>query len=546
MRQPITRGRTTWLALSGLITTTAFAGAGASTALAASAPELPYFHVASEGLDQNRAAALRAAFDLREVRRTGSGAVAFVDEENHLRVPSVRLGDGEADEDGGRTALTGIDFAALGRITALPEDQAAKRAVEGLRAAGALPGNARPTTGRTTFDVVDDQGRTRVSAPLDTAVSFTFDLGGIPLVGPGADLRVAFDPTGRVTQLSHSARTLERAGTVAVLDLAGGRERCAEALGKNVRVGTASYVYDAPALGEEVDRLEPSFRCDGIASDGSATQAITVPAAVDATLPVPAPPQPPRQEVRSAPDAQTRSTAPIAVGSEGTGPCSGLPWTAQNIASFNAEFSGRGVPVQFSWLDGNAWESDFKDSSLPGGHDDVYADDVDMTYWQGHGAPTGFSFAGCSDHDDSFLSNTDAHWGNTDDVEWMSLFTCSILQGTSGGQTWAQRWGRAFRGLHQINSFDTVSWHRADHGGIYGDYLMRAPFLWWNHPMKVRDAWAQASIDTQPASVRWATMGPVGPSGLANFDDYFHGRGTGPGVDTPSASGFYWRISGMS
>jgi hypothetical protein len=90
----------------------------------------------------------------------------------------------------------------------------------------------------------------------------------------------------------------------------------------------------------------------------------------------------------------------------------------------------------------------------------------------------------------------------------MSLFTCQVLEDSTGGQSWAQRWGQAFRGLHQINSFTTVSYNSANHGGKFGHYMWRSPFLWWNNPMKVRDAWAQASIDTQPASVRWATMGP--------------------------------------
>ncbi|ONI86035.1 hypothetical protein ALI22I_25140 [Saccharothrix sp. ALI-22-I] len=62
--------------------------------------------------------------------------------------------------------------------------------------------------------------------------------------------------------------------------------------------------------------------------------------------------------------------------------------------------------------------------------------------------------------------------------------------------------------------------------------------------IKVRDAWAQASIDTQPASVRWATTGSIGSGWQANFDDYFWNKGP-VGPDTLPTGGF-WRISGSS
>ncbi|XVS65415.1 DUF6345 domain-containing protein [Actinosynnema sp. CA-299493] len=531
------RRATTWLALTGLMGAAAITGSTA--AVAAAAVEMPVYQVRSVGLTQDQALALQRAFGLKDVQRAEDGTVSFADEATYLRVPGLDLGAGQPDESGAATSLTALDVDSLKRLRALPVEDATRKAAETLRGIGLLPGNATPTAGQTTFEVVDANQNAVVTAPLDTAVSFAFTLGGVPLEGPGAKLRIAFDGQGAVAGLTYAVRGLLSSSSIPVLSLDEGRERCAKVLGASVRPTGVSYVYEAPPLAEKVDRIEPGLRCDGLNSDGAAVQSVIVGAAVDARLPEPGPADPPRQQGSFTPQWTNR----VDVGSEGTGPCSGLPWTAANLASFNNRFTAAGVPVQFSWVNHNAWERDFKDPAFAGGQDQLFADDVDMTYWQGHGSPTGFSFAGCSSNTDTFLSNNDARWGNRD-VEWMSLFTCSILQGTSGGQSWATRWGRAFRGLHQINSFDTVSYHSAVHGGKFANYLVRTPFLWWNRPMKVRDAWAQASIDTQPASVRWATMGPIGGGGLANFNDYFWNKGP-VGPDTLPSTG-YWRISGTS
>ncbi|WP_434450381.1 DUF6345 domain-containing protein [Lentzea sp. E54] len=526
------RKLTVVLALSSLVT------AGVAGVAAADVTELPVYGVTSSGLDQEQAQRLQRAFGLKDVQRSEHGEVTFADEQRFQHLPTVDKGQGKPDEDGNPTTQTALDTEALKRIQTIPTDEAAKRAQEALRTAGVLPANATPTAQHTTFELADPNGRNALTANLDTSVSYTFQLDGLPLEGEGANIRVSFDAQG-VTAVSHAARTYDKAGSVKVNDLAYGAKLCAEYLGAGVKP-EVGYVYVAPGLDQKVDRIEPSFRCTGRNADGGAPQAITLPAAVGAELPVPQPPQSPR------PDAQFQTQAAgTQVGSEGTGNCSGLPNTAANIGTFNTEANNHGIPRAFSWLDHNAWESDFKDPVFPGGQDTYWADDVDLTYWQGHGSGTGFYFTGCSNHNDTKLANTEARWGNND-VEWMSLFTCLILQDSAGGQNWAQRWGQAFRGLHQINSFTTISYNSANHGGKFGHYMWRSPFLWWNNPMKVRQAWAQASIDTQPASVRWATMGVYQPAtgGLGNYNDYFWGKGSvGPDY---TSTGWFWRISGAS
>ncbi|MFD6756430.1 MULTISPECIES: DUF6345 domain-containing protein [Micromonospora] len=534
------------LAVAGTTGAATLAASGAPVSAAATT-ELLTYQVRATGISEAQAAELGEAFGIKRLSRSEDGSVRFADEKGFLDIPSISVGDTGKDEDGNPTVGSILDKAALARLRPIDAEKALGLTREALARVGLYPEEARPTVGHTSLEMVDAKGKPTVSAALDTTVSFSFSLDGLPYEGPGAKIRVGFGSDGEVTQLSYSTRVLEKGEPVRVLDPEAGRERCAKAMQGAVRIRQADYAYPAPALDAKVDRIEPSFRCSGVNADGSAAQIIFVPAAVDAELPEIDPvPVPPRRPVTAtafaAPGVQ--SLGVVDVGSEGTGPCSGLPWTGTNLASFNGQFTSRGIPVEFSWLNGSAWERDFKDPAF-GGTDSNWTDHVDMTYWQGHGAPTGFSFSGCSSRDDTFLANTEARWGNGD-VEWMSLFTCLVLANDSGGQRWWQRWGGAFDGLHQINSFHTVSYHSASHGGTFANYMLRSPFLWWNNPMPVRKAWAQASIDDQPASVVWATMGPVGPGGLVNFDDYFWGKGSvGPDVPASSLTG-WWYISGTS
>ncbi|PRY19322.1 DUF6345 domain-containing protein [Pseudosporangium ferrugineum] len=523
----------------------------AAPAQAAGRATLPVFGVRSAGLSEAQTAGLARALGLKQIARGEDGSVRYAAEKSFLSVPTRVTGEGK-DEDGQPTTTTVLDVAALKRLRTISEADALRRSAKALGAAKLLPRGAKASARKTTVTAVDRRGRTTVSAALDTAVSYAFTLAGLPYEGPGAKIRVAFDGKGAATSLSFSTRTLAQAGSVEVLTAAEARARCAKAMGPAVRVASATPIYWAPALSTGAQTIEPSFRCAGVDVAGAQAQRVVVPAAVDAPLAAAPEPQEPRGTAGPAAGASkstqsgpaSRAYGRADVGSEGTGVCSGLPYTSNNLNSFNNQFTSRGIPVEFSWRDHNAWEQDFKDPAF-GGDDSNWADHVDMTYWQGHGSPTGFSFAGCSSNDDTFLANTEARWGNGD-VEWMSLFTCLILAQESGGKRWWQRWGPAFAGLHQINSFHTVSYHSASHGGTYANYMLRSPFLWWNNPMPVRSAWAQASIDDQPASVVWASMGPIGPGGSVNMNDYFWGKGpVGPDVPAASVTG-YWYISGAS
>ncbi|WP_461122613.1 DUF6345 domain-containing protein [Saccharothrix stipae] len=536
------RGATV-LALSGLLGAAALTGA--TTGTAAAADELPVYAVRSEGLTQEQAATLQRAFGLKTVERTAEGVVTFTDEDRHLRVPGIDRGAGAPDEGGQATSQTQLDLTAIRGLRAVPLDDAAKRVTETLRGVGLLPAEATAGASHTTLDIADANGNPVISAPLDTTVSFAFQLGGIALEGPGSKIRVSLDGTGAVTQLTYAARTIAAAGLKPVLPLDDGYQKCAEVMGP-APLGSVTYAYPSGLLGAGITHLEPFFRCQGV-DPGESSPVFYLPAVQGSSTPAPDPSVPPRARAATTTDVGAdvgaQWTTRVDVGSSGTGTCQSLSGVPTDITGFNTRFTNAGIPVQFSWTGPNSWEQDFKDPVFVGGQDHVYADDVDMTYYHGRGGAFGLSFAGCSAVTDNTLRNTEARWGNRD-AEWMSLYTPNLLQNTASGQPWWQRWGPAFRGLHQINSFETAVVQSGGFGSRYGNYLLRRPFPSFLRPMKVRVAWAQASIDTQPSWVRWATMGPIGSSWIANFDDYFWGRGP-VGPDTLPTVG-YWKISGSS
>jgi hypothetical protein len=518
------------LATATLISTAALTGS--ATESVAAPRTLPVYAVQRTGLDARQADALRRAFGLDRVERAADGSVSFVDQNAFQFVPTTPGPATRPDEDGD-TAVTRLDVAGFRSLRVLPPGLASLRTLRGLAAAGLVPSGGRARSDHTTLEAVSTTGTPIVSGPVDTSTSYSFTLGGVPLEGPGAKVRVSYDGRGRVTQLRYATRSVVPAGAVPVLDLSAGARRCAAWLGAGRY--RATYAYEAPELSTTLERLAPSIRCAGTDPTGAARQIDYVPAAVNAVRPTPPPLGPPRPR----PAHPTEVGGTVDVGSEGTGVCSGLAHTGENLKAFGDEFKARSIPVRFSYLDFAAWEDDFKDPTL-GGHDSDWTDNVDLAYWQGHGSPNGFSL--CASEDDKSMSRTDARWGNTD-VEWMSLFTCLILKGVDDGNTnlaWWQRWGSAFDGLHQINSFHTVSKHSAKHGGIYARYLLRSG------PAMVRNAWARASIDDQPSDVSYASMGPIGPNGSVTMNDYFHGKGpVGADIPRTQLTG-WWYLRGWS
>jgi hypothetical protein len=240
-----------------------------------------------------------------------------------------------------------------------------------------------------------------------------------------------------------------------------------------------------------------------------------------------------------------------------------------NQQGFEYRMKLDGVKQLFSWSCCLAWERDFKDPACrPAGLDPTYVDNVDMTFYIGHGWPGGFTFEPSPPcvppfHADHQLTCADAArcgcaatqcpltacnggWGNKD-IEWLALLSCNVLY-KNAWEWYPQRWAPAFNGLHQMLGFHTVAWDAPTFGWMFADGML-GQWCGWKKPLPVREAWFRAKQLTQPGGTVAAVMGPyciiqVGNQLvlISNFNDYFWGKGpVGPDIRPPFITG-YWYV----
>lgn len=214
---------------------------------------------------------------------------------------------------------------------------------------------------------------------------------------------------------------------------------------------------------------------------------------------------------------------------------------AANQAGFINRFVNEGVYKRFNWTGNSSWERDFKDGGT--GLDHLYVDNVDITFYCGHGYGGGFTFE--SSQDDGYLTYTDAAgaWGN-DDLEYLSLLSCQVLRDTYDGKKWYTRWGPAFNGLHLLCGFQTNAYDWPNFGPRFADYTLGRNFFGLvTITLPVRAAWFKAKAEEQPADVEAVVMGVVGPGGtISGYNDYFWGQGpVSPDLRGSQIRG-YWRI----
>ena len=169
---------------------------------------------------------------------------------------------------------------------------------------------------------------------------------------------------------------------------------------------------------------------------------------------------------------------------------------------------------QFAWGDDLAWDQDFEQQNVgspSAGTDTVWADNVDMVFFSGHGSPSGFLFGVKTD--DAKAKPTEIRWGNRD-LEWIALDACNVLERDGV----FDRWGwPVFKGLHMILSFHTTTSDEADRGRILAQYL--------NAGNTVRQAWIKACQDTEDSDTQWAYLRADAP-GTDTYNDHWWGKGT--------------------
>ncbi len=202
----------------------------------------------------------------------------------------------------------------------------------------------------------------------------------------------------------------------------------------------------------------------------------------------------------------------------------------------------------FHWTDYNAWETDFKLTSL-GGSENNYADAVDIAMICTHGAGEYDTFWNKnlssvyfgSSHNDHHLSPGDAYraYGNSD-LEWLAFDSCSVLS-DGGPAPYFNRgyWAATMDGLHLLLGFKNTMYVVAPGDGLlWGFYMkgLRFGSLWLLPPYSVTQAWFQAVDYVQP-NVTCARVLAETPD---NFNDHLWGKGYVSPDPVPDGTYWYW------
>jgi hypothetical protein len=590
------------------------------------AVSMPVYNVTQAGLTQAQATSLAADLGVpADQLAFQDGAATFIDPVNFQAAPTIPVNADalirESENDGGEMSAEAFDFAGIQAIKPISDQAALRMVQQAFEKNQLLPANGNPTIMHSMLEAVDTSGRAVIQgAQLDTQVRYRFALNGIPLLGPGALINVAFGPSGAPTQFSHSLYGLSEGNQVQIIPPAVAAEQCAAAFeGTEARFDPRLVYYAPPLEGGGAKTILPHYDCGGTTTVGKeqANLLRTFVPAVESSDLLPAvslsaslqggvvfaqaqvsggtppysyswssssadlsgvPSDASKVEYPLAPrDQSGNETVQVVVTDANgiqaqasqtltTGPVIGLlpastrlarPALIGGITDFGVEraVSDLGAGNQsgyinrmddeafkrFNWTGPSAWERDFKESP---GINPSYTDNVDTVFYIGHGYGGGFTFESNADDDRITPPDVVGDWGDLgQDLEWLTLLSCRVLEENYGGQTWWQRWGPAFDGLHLFAGFQTLAWDWSGFGPRFADYMLGRKILFFElPPLKVRQAWTQAAIEQQPSGTQSVVMGVWGPGGLVNYNDYFWGQGSvGPDIRGANIYG-YWRV----
>ena len=158
------------------------------------------------------------------------------------------------------------DLAALNALVVPNSNTVVSSFQAALNNAGLMPSSATPIVTHTVlmaFYTNDTGAVLSGSNCLDTEVSYQMTLGGVPLMGPGAQVQAAFGPDGSVTRLHYAARQLASGPSVNIISPTLASNIAAAMYGSNGIV-TVQLVYYAPPLSfTTVSNLIPWYLCGG-------------------------------------------------------------------------------------------------------------------------------------------------------------------------------------------------------------------------------------------------------------------------------------------
>ena len=188
---------------------------------------------------------------------------------------------------------------------------------------------------------------------------------------------------------------------------------------------------------------------------------------------------------------------------------------------------------RFDWGDDLAWDQDFEESGVgspSAGDDQIWADDVDIVFFSGHGSMAGPLF-GVANHDDGRARPSELRLGNRD-CEWVVWDACQVLE--RDNLNVFNRLRTAFAGLHYMLGFDTTCGDSGDRGKKFAERL--------NDGWTIRDAWIRACTETEGSDTNWAYL-RAGTSTADTFNDHWWGKGSVSADPTGPVTLFYLRGS---
>jgi hypothetical protein len=248
-------------------TASALLGAGAALMFAPqalAADSAPVYKVTQEGMTAEESSRLAEAYGIPNALHE-NGAFGYVSE-TFAQVPQREVAAAK-DESGRPTVSQALDTRALAALEPIGAEEALERASKLTELIGLTDLEANPKVSHAKLTLSDRAGDVTGEHLLDTTVSHTFRLAGLPVSGQGAKLRITFGPDGEVTQLSSALRKLERAGDAPIITADEARKACDALYDDGVRQDEPTLGYVLPALGA-VETIYPSYTCNPIGESG--------------------------------------------------------------------------------------------------------------------------------------------------------------------------------------------------------------------------------------------------------------------------------------
>jgi len=364
----------------------------------------------------------------------------------------------------------------------------------------------------------------------------TSKLGGYPLVGPGNSFDLLVGGKGKLAFANIQQRAYSVGASVQVPTGADAVARCKSVLEKS-RAGatngytlTATLVYFAPALSEQLTTIEPALQCDGTASNGSTLRTVYVRARLDVLA------------------TALRTGVGLALKAITDNDVLGLELgTSYRAANARSALTNTALGTQDYEDAMTAWGMDLKVDLNDSTPDAIFAastdsaangaDTVDMFWYTGHANGTGWQT------DAGQTNAADLRFGNAD-LEWLVVAACGPFQDTAGGVAWQDRLTPMFNGLHLLLAYATTSSDVAGEGTSFANYSIVGAFP---PRTEVRPslvaAWIYTAIDNQASDVRWG-VGGVQSDTFSSLGDCLT---CGQRDILPAEAGFrMWRLVGNS